>query len=1360
MSPWGVAPAEWFAGQKWGHNAGLRVWRRLLAEESPPEGEEWVLKSIAKTAVAALDWTAPFGPSDPWESSRWTAEVVTAAERKQSPFLDAAGRKLSWRASLAASRSPAQPFVFETIPEGATGRKVDGRFRLAMIHSLLERYRRERERSGEERHDHLLWLAEVATLLPNNPDNSSLDAATLIEYNGARSAIYAALYQARQNGPPVTREIELLRAMMRLHVASRSGPQPDPPFLDVVKEIRAARPPDDPVHFGLGDILEEMGRLRKAIGLTPGGDLAGVRANTDSLLKALLPQGWRPADAIQYNRTFTARLEKLTGDRLASLLVLETDLAWLLEHHQKSAVFDPQGAADDLEQLVRAYILVDYTIWYSRSAFNATVYFQDLPASPQGRWYPALVVLAWGGPDLQGPALKLLNRLGPQCPALATQLRRLVYQRNETAMATLASILERPDAAGLLTFRHTHETRTLNLRLLAEKRSIKELSAQELVRGAFDGVGVNLTMTGAAAPSDVAVWTRLFGPREGIKTVPESLELLGARRSLLNLNSVDATVRLAASCVSDRRFPEALRKGAERFLAEGKKGLLDGAESPEAVLDLAREIVLHAGPDPLDGYRKFYDDALTESRPDGEPSLSHDFRAAVAAPFYHQGRDRQQGFVTRQIDAWRATFRSPNGDRQSGGLALAKALRNELGPLVVALARGDGHPPGQPYLWQAADLLDKETGVREAPPATFFTLAAWWRALGRGDDPEPIHRMLTTAGTPDDDALARVYRRRCEREAEAMTRTLDELEHELRAAVPAAAGQSAWQAVQSAWVRRPVVRGEFKRLLACPRKYNGWASATGLSLGLAVPEGVGRKKWEALRPLWLPDADDRAESGWEIPAGDDEEWQRKGAAPAYEFLLLLRWLSDLQAPTTVHDWVHRNVAAERVREWINRAKVTAILAVPVALQGQYAYTMIPPGPRPDAPTPRVAQVLARLVWPANPPEAEDFSAFVTRKDALMCDLLELIAACDAPGLAVDWFVFGARAFPPFTALLPEPDPRSGTVRVMVDRPGSRVMGLFSQLNAHGDRDRLARLRDAVFWYQIDAMSGDGRLETPAVGWSGWIPPVPARPEAVPLPVPHRTAVALAREDEEATVPDNAWRRIIASIVDDLRKPGVADDRNPLVIGVDQPPGWILAFGTEELVGEVEAALGRKVVAARGSDGIRVVVRQVKPGVSVETVLRQRDRDLTSPRTVKVDGPWPPWFAARVVPGWSDIGTHACLGIAALGVLVFVWKLRRCWNDPVRGIAPRIWACLMAIAGLGLGLLAWDSGPVVVPGPRRGGVVEILLARAVPTSARPRGRSWSRAVGEYSGHWLFKPPGHLRGTPLTDGFYAGSGRYKR
>ena len=216
---------------------------------------------------------------------------------------------------------------------------------------------------------------------------------------------------------------------------------------------------------------------------------------------------------------------------------------------------------------------------------------------------------------------------------------------------------------------------------------------------------------------------------------------------------------------------------------------------------------------------------------------------------------------------------------------------------------------------------------------------------------------------------------------------------------------------------------------------------------------------------------------------------------------------------------------------------------------------------------------------------------------------------------------------------------------------------------------------------------------------------------------------LWREDEEATVPDNAWWRIIASIVDDLRKPGVVDDRDPLVIGVDQPPGWVLAFGTEELVGVVEAALGRKVVAAQGSEGIRVVVSQVKPGVSVETVLRRGDRDVTSPRTVRVDGPWPPWFAARVVPGWSDSGTRACLGIAALGVLVFGWKLRRCWNDPVRGIAPRIWACLMAIAGLGLGLVAWESGPVVVPGPRRGGVVEILLARSRPQPGRAavRGR---------------------------------------
>ena len=122
----GVPPAEWFAGQNWGHNAGLRVWRRLLAEKPPPEGEDWVLASIAETAVGALDWSAPFGPSDPWEFSRWAADIVTAAERQQHPFLDAAGQPMPWRACLAVSRNPAQPFLFGTIPEGAAGRKVDG----------------------------------------------------------------------------------------------------------------------------------------------------------------------------------------------------------------------------------------------------------------------------------------------------------------------------------------------------------------------------------------------------------------------------------------------------------------------------------------------------------------------------------------------------------------------------------------------------------------------------------------------------------------------------------------------------------------------------------------------------------------------------------------------------------------------------------------------------------------------------------------------------------------------------------------------------------------------------------------------------------------------------------------------------------------------------------------------------------------------------------------------------------------------------------------------------------------------------------------------------------------------------------
>ncbi|HKH87622.1 MAG TPA: hypothetical protein VKA05_02315, partial [Acidimicrobiales bacterium] len=892
-SVWGIAPAEWFARQSWNRNAGVRIWWRLLAGELPRPGEDWALKAIADRAVSELGRPAPAGPSDPWGFARWAAEVVTAAERRHSEFLDAAGRKLPWRATLSVGRNGAEPFVFEPLPAEADHRLVDGRLRLALVLALLDRYRRETAGSAEERDEHLIQLARVATLLPNHPDNSRLETAALVKCHEARRAVYAALDEARRAGPPVDRHLALVRAMMRLHVAGRSGPPVEPPFQRVVEEIRATSLPDDSVRFRLSDILEEMGGLWEAIGQAPAGDLARARADADRWLDALMPPDWRQADEILINRTFLERLDALTADRLASLLKLEVALARLLAHHQKAAVLDPAGAAADLERIVRAYRLVDYTIWYSRPSFEPSVYFRELPASPQGHWYPALVVLAWGGPDLQRPALALLDRLEPQDRALASELRRAIFQRNETAMVTLASILEKPDAAGLLSFRHFHETRTLNLRLLAETRRPHELSAEALVRGAFDGVGVNLMVAGAGAGlSDEAVWSRLFGARPGVETPPESLKRFGSRPLLLKLNNIDAAVLLAARCVSERRLPEPLRMGADRFLVEGNRRLLQCAETPESVLTIAQEIADRAGRQRIERYRKFYDDALTRSGSDGQPVLSGGFREAVAAPFYRRNIQRQREFVTTAIDAWREATRGRAGARDGADqLRLGRALRHDLGPLAVALARGkEGHQPGQPYLWQPVDMLDHEDDVREARPDAFFELVAWWRTLARGDDPESIRGMLRAAGSADDDALAGIYRRRCEREAAAQTRRLESLDRELRGAVPDSPDRSAWEAVELAWSRGPTVREELARLLACSRKYNRWAETAGPSIGLAVPEAAGRKKWEALRPLWLPVADDRSESGWEIPANDGAEWRRKGAAPAYEFLLVLRWL--------------------------------------------------------------------------------------------------------------------------------------------------------------------------------------------------------------------------------------------------------------------------------------------------------------------------------------------------------------------------------------------------------------------------------------------------------------------------------------
>ena len=257
------------------------------------------------------------------------------------------------------------------------------------------------------------------------------------------------------------------------------------------------------------------------------------------------------------------------------------------------------------------------------------------------------------------------------------------------------------------------------------------------------------------------------------------------------------------------------------------------------------------------------------------------------------------------------------------------------------------------------------------------------------------------------------------------------------------------------------VRDEVNRLIDCPRRYNRWERDTGQSLGLAVPEGIPLKKWEALRPLWLSAANDQLLSEWQgLQQTATLGRQRVGRQPTNSCSCsagaLIRIMT--MRPGVGYLRILRLIASD-----VDGAREVSIHFRGVERVARpYVYAMVPPGPYPGSPPPRIAPVLARLIWTPKSAESEDFAAFVARKDALMSTCSRWSAEGGVRGPAVDWFVFGraSRRSRPFDL-----NPRLVREQVhMLDRPDSRVKRLFGLLDAHADigaREHASRCRVLV-----------------------------------------------------------------------------------------------------------------------------------------------------------------------------------------------------------------------------------------------------------------------------------------------------------
>ncbi|HEY6764287.1 MAG TPA: hypothetical protein VI386_05905, partial [Candidatus Sulfotelmatobacter sp.] len=641
-----------------------------------------------------------------WEYWQWAENLVRAMEWREFPFQTRTRTVLRWQDHVTVSSNPAAPFQWQSHGQEFT-RLVNGRTRLRLGRTLLG----QTPPSGAPI-ERLTQLAELTLFLPNHRDNTAagggLEAARQF-----REQIYNRLDSALTTSLPFDQQIQLLRAMMQLQVAQRSGPALNfnrriAPFVDS---------PDMRVAEAARNVLAEKAELEWVLKQGTRPDLEAARSYVDAELKALLPSGWADNPEVLGPR-FLYLLKSLDDERVLALLRFRSKLRTVAEGLSMAKAGDPVTVAD-LHRLDGALELLNSHVWFSRPDFDPASYL-NLPRQENqagARWWPALVVLASYDNTAIARGLEALRHRDKAHDEIATRLQYHVIQLNEAIFATVRAIASQPEAGEILTFQRRFSWSVLNLRILAEAQQTEEASAAGLAANCFLGVLTNNSIAKfQRAPKDEELWQRLFGSLDFL--LPED----DRRAESLGVN-VDEAISLADVWSRSQRLPDVLRGSARVFLEgrdEGSNELLTGAATPSGVMRAFHEILKRTAAAPeRSGYVAFYLHALVTPK----NAFSPGFWSALKTPFFKLPASAQCQAVEALLAGWRE-----NRETAKQRSALGGVYRTGFGQVLRRLIRGEDRDES-PYIWAPVDALRAERGLRDNAPTEFLAVAKWLLSL-------------------------------------------------------------------------------------------------------------------------------------------------------------------------------------------------------------------------------------------------------------------------------------------------------------------------------------------------------------------------------------------------------------------------------------------------------------------------------------------------------------------------------------------------------------------------------------------------------------------------------------------------------
>ena len=708
-----IHPSKFFQGH-WSVNANLRVYQRLLNSATTQLDDQLDLEAIAAQIIAHLDQVAiapgfPRNSDLPLQDRRqsrfvlapWALHLVTAAEWKHYPFYHQNGGKLDYRNRIhlrkRTDRSSDQyPFVFE-LRGDEFSRRVDGSLRYRLLEKLYHAWTTSPRRDLQR----LLWLAEIASFLPNHSDNLlPVINITREDFIAMRQKLYNELYKFFSPEIATQAGMQILYRMMWLRVSTRDSSL-TPAFSEVIRAARQWARDDGIRKDQISMLFNQMTELLEILKGKNRDDLECIRQALDYQLKILNFCGCLPERRFLIARDFSKRLATLDDSHIILLLKLKKHLRRLLAYPHRLLNYK------DLIRLEKILSFWDYMLFYSRPDFDVQKYLQRVIVINNKRWWPALVALAFFDSQMQQAALKLCQRIKGY-NQLKARIRRYIFMLNEAIVATIDHITN-ANSWEMLDFCHQLRWHRLDFKILAERKTAEPVTGASLGETCWPALLTNFRLLKELQPaSDAILWETFFGSIS--KYAPPSY-----RRKEDIAYNLDKGVSQASKWSGQKNVPPKLKIAAQSGVAMLKTmDLLGGAQTPQGVMRVLYTIVQPRAQKDQQ-YQQVYDEIFTRQK-NGKAQFSAKVFQALTVPFYRADIADQQEYFAKMLANWREFFKRKNNHSY-----LAKTLRCDLARILVKLLKGhrpDNSFPPRNYIWKAADALK---------PECLFTIAENYR---------------------------------------------------------------------------------------------------------------------------------------------------------------------------------------------------------------------------------------------------------------------------------------------------------------------------------------------------------------------------------------------------------------------------------------------------------------------------------------------------------------------------------------------------------------------------------------------------------------------------------------------------------